>query len=118
MAPKRKRPAARRSRTAKLERHMIYCLVGGVSPGLLIRIGKAGYGITKALGEHQTKRVIKIAKKRRREVEQGKRKRYAGKYRSKTRCNENANVNAGKEKADNTLTYRLEWTPRPCLRQA
>ena len=33
--------------------------------------------------------------------------------RSKTRCNENANVNAGKDKADNTLTYRPAWTPRP-----
>ena len=39
-------------------------------------------------------------------------------YRSKTRCNENANVNAGKEKADNTLTYRPAWTPRPCLQPA
>ena len=78
MAPKRKRPAARRSRTAKRQRHMAYDQVGGVSPGLLIGIGKAGYGITKALGEHQTKRAIKIADKRRREVEQGKRKRYAG----------------------------------------
>ena len=38
--------------------------------------------------------------------------------RSKTRCNENANVNAGKEKADNTLTYRPAWTPRPCLQPA
>ena len=50
---------------------------GGVSPGLIVGIGKAGYGITKALGDHQTKRAIKIAEKRRREVEQGKRKRYA-----------------------------------------
>ena len=33
--------------------------------------------------------------------------------RSKTRCNENANVNTDKEKADNTLTYRPAWTPRP-----
>jgi len=39
---------------------------------------KAGYGITKALGDYQTKRATKIAEKRRREVEQGKRKRYAG----------------------------------------
>ena len=62
MAPKRKRPASRRSRTAKRERHMIYCLVGGVSPGLLIRIGKVGYGITKALGEHQTKESSKLRK--------------------------------------------------------
>ena len=33
--------------------------------------------------------------------------------RSKTRCNENANVNVGKGKADNILTYRPAWTPRP-----
>ena len=33
--------------------------------------------------------------------------------RSKTRCNENANVNAGKEKADNTLTYRPHGHPDP-----
>ena len=52
--------------------------MGGVSPGLTVGIGKTGYGITKALGEHQTKRAIKIAGKRRREVEHGKRKRYAG----------------------------------------
>ena len=38
--------------------------------------------------------------------------------RSKTSCNENANVKGGKEKADNTLTYRPAWIPRPCLRQA
>ena len=38
--------------------------------------------------------------------------------RSKTRCNENENVNAGKEKADNTLTYRPAWTPRPYRQQA
>ena len=78
MAPKRKRPAARRLRTAKRQRRMTYGQVGGVSPGLLIGIGKVGYGITKTLGKHQTKRAIKIAEKRRREVEQGKRKRYAG----------------------------------------
>ena len=57
---------------------MTYGQMGGVSPGLLVGIGKAGYGITKAIGEHQTKGAIKIAEKRRREVEQGKRKRYAG----------------------------------------
>ena len=57
---------------------MTYGQVGGVSPGLIVGIGKAGYGITKALGYHQTKRAIKIAEKRRREVEQSKRKRYAG----------------------------------------
>ena len=37
---------------------------------------------------------------------------------SKTCCNENTNVNAGKEKADNTLTYQPAWTPRPYRQQA
>ena len=57
---------------------MTYGQVGGVSPGLIVAIGKAGYGITKAIGDHQTKRAIKIGEKRRREVASGKRKRYAG----------------------------------------
>ena len=57
---------------------MTYGQVGGVSPGLIVGIAKAGYGITKALGDHQAKRAIKIAEKRRRDVESGKRKRYAG----------------------------------------
>ena len=73
MAPKRKLSR----KPAKRQQRMIYGQVGGVSPGLIVGIGKAGYGITKALGDHQTKRSIKIAEKRRREVEQGKRKRYA-----------------------------------------
>ena len=75
---KRKRTTTRRRTPAKRQRRMTYGQMGGVSPGLLVGIGKAGYGITKAIGEHQTKRAIKIAEKRRREVEQGKRKRYAG----------------------------------------
>ena len=75
---KRKRTTTRRRTPAKRQRRMTYGEMGGVSPGLLVGIGKAGYGITKAIGEHQTKRAIKIAEKRRREVEQGKRKRYAG----------------------------------------
>ena len=78
MAPKRKRATTRRRKPAKRQRRMTYGHVGGVSPGLIVGIGKAGYGITKALGDHQTKRAIKITEKRRREVEQGKRKRYAG----------------------------------------
>ena len=78
MAPKRKRTTTRRRKAAKRQRRMTYGQVGGVSPGLIVGIGKAGYGITKALENHQTKRAIKIAEKRRREVEQGKRKRYAG----------------------------------------
>ena len=71
---KRKRPTTRRRSPGKPRRGQ----VGGVSQGLIVGIGKAGYGITKALGDHQTKRAIKIAEKRRREVESGKRKRYAG----------------------------------------
>ena len=76
MAPrrKRKRTTTRRRSPAKRRRDQ----VGGVGPGLPIGILKAGYGITKAIGDHQTKRAIKIADKRRREVESGKRKRYAG----------------------------------------
>ena len=78
MAPELKRTTTRRRKPAKRQRGMTYGQVGGVSPGVIVGIGKAGYGITKALGDHQTKRAIKIAEKRRREVEQGKRKRYAG----------------------------------------
>ena len=76
MAPrrKRKRTTTRRRPPAKRRRGQ----VGGVGPGLPLGILKAGYGITKAIGDHQTKRAIKIADKRRREVESGKRKRYAG----------------------------------------
>ena len=70
MAPKRKRTTTRRRRPAKRQRRMTYGQVGGVSPGLIEGIGKAGYGISKPLGEHQTKRAVKIAEKRRREVEQ------------------------------------------------
>ena len=75
MALKRKRATTRRRKPAKRQRRMTYGQVGGVSPGLIVGIGKAGYGITKALGDHQTKRAIKIAEKRRREVGHGKGKR-------------------------------------------
>ena len=75
MAPIRKRTTTRRRSPAKRPRRG---QVGGVGVGLPIGILKAGYGITKAIGDHQTKRAIKIAEKRRREVESGKRKRYAG----------------------------------------
>ena len=78
MAPKRKRTTTRHRKPAKRQWRMTYGQVGGVSPGLTVGIGKAGYGITKALGDHQTKRAIKIAVKLRRDVEQGKRKPYAG----------------------------------------
>ena len=43
---------------------MTYGQAGGVSPGLIVGIGKAGYRITKALGGYKTKRAIKIAEKR------------------------------------------------------
>ena len=75
---KRKRTTTRRRPPAKRRRRMTYSQVGGVSPGLPIGILKAGYKGTKAIGEHQTKRAIKIGEKRRRDVESGKRKRYAG----------------------------------------
>ena len=80
MGPRRKRQrtTTRRRPLAKRPRRMTYGQVGGVSPALPIGILKAGYKGTKAIGEHQTKRAIKIGEKRRREVESGKRKRYAG----------------------------------------
>ena len=72
---KRKRTTTRRRRPAKRRRRG---QEGGVGPGLPLGILKAGYGITKAIGDHQTKRAIAIADKRTREWESGKRKRYAG----------------------------------------
>ena len=80
MAPrrKRKRTTTRRLPPAKRPRRMTHGQVGGVGVGLPVGILKAGYGITKAIGDHQTKRAIKIGEKRRREVASGKRKRYAG----------------------------------------
>ena len=74
MAPRRKRKRTTRRRP----RRVTYSQVGGVGVGLPVGILKAGYGITKAIGDHQTKRAIKIGEKRRREVASGKRKRYAG----------------------------------------
>ena len=73
MGPKRKRRTTRRRR-----RRVTHSQVGGVGVGLPVGILKAGYGITKAIGDHQTKRAIKIGEKRRREVASGKRKKYAG----------------------------------------
>ena len=73
MGPKRKRRTTRRR-----PRRVTYGQVGGVGVGLPAGILKAGYGITKAIGDHQTKRAIKIGEKRRREVASGKRKKYAG----------------------------------------
>ena len=75
MAPRRKR---KRTTTRRRPRRVTYSQVGGVGVGLPVGILKAGYGITKAIGDHQTKRAIKIGEKRRREVASGKRKRYAG----------------------------------------
>lgn len=51
---------------------------GGVSPGLILGIGKRGYAITKALGKHQQKNAEKIHKRRMAEIRSGKRKPYAG----------------------------------------
>ena len=82
MAPKRKRTTTRRRKPTKRQRRMTYGQVQGVLPGLIVGIGKAGYGITKALGDHQTKRAKKISAKRRREVDEsyarGKPKSYEG----------------------------------------
>ena len=75
MAPERKR---KRTTTRRRPRRVTYSQVGGVGVGLPVGILKAGYGITKAIGDHQTQRAIKIGEKRRREVASGKRKRYAG----------------------------------------
>ena len=75
MPPRRKR---KRTRTRRRPRRVTYSQVGGVGVGLPVGILKAGYGITKAIGDHQTKRAIEIGEKRRREVASGKRKRYAG----------------------------------------
>ena len=75
MASRRKR---KRTTNRRRPRRVTYSQVGGVGVGLPVGILKAGYGITKAIGDHQTKRAIKIAEKRRREVASGKRIRYAG----------------------------------------
>ena len=75
MPPRRKR---KRRTTRRRPRRVTTSQVGGVGVGLPIGILKAGYGITKAIGDHQTKRAIEIGEKRRREVASGKRKKYAG----------------------------------------
>ena len=75
MPPRRKR---KRRTTRRRPRRVTYSQVGGVGVGLPVGILKAGYEITKAIGDHQTKRAIEIGEKRRREVASGKRKRYAG----------------------------------------
>ena len=78
MGCKRKRTTTRRRPPAKRPRRVTYSQVGGVSPGLIVGIGKAGYGITKAIGEHQQKRAKKISDKRWRDYLSGKRKSYGG----------------------------------------
>ena len=80
MAPKRKRKRSttRRRQPAKRPRRRTNGQVGGVSPALIVGIGKAGYGITKALGEHQQERAKKISDKRWRDYVSGKRKSYGG----------------------------------------
>ena len=75
MGRKRKRKRKTTRRPAKRRR---VSQVGGVAVSMPLGILKAGYGITKAIGDHQTKRAIAIGEKRRREVASGKRKKYAG----------------------------------------
>ena len=72
---KRKRTTTRRRPPAKRPRRG---QVGGVSPALTVGIGKAGYGITKALGEHQQKQAKKISDKRWRDYMSGKGKSHGG----------------------------------------
>ena len=85
MAPRRKRrraAASRRSPPAKRQRRRRQRRpsgqIGGVAPGVILGIPKAGYKISKALEEPLKKNAIKMAEKRRRDVASGKRKRYAG----------------------------------------
>ena len=75
MAPRHKRKRSTTRRPSKRRRRG---QVGGVAVSMPLGILKAGYGITKAIGDHQTKRAIAIGEKRRREVASGKRKKYAG----------------------------------------
>ena len=77
MGRKRKRSTTQRP-AKRRRRRVTHSQMGGVGVSLPVGILKAGYGITKAIGDHQTKRAIKIGEKRRREVASGKRKRYAG----------------------------------------
>ena len=78
MAPRRKRQRRTTRRRPPAKRSRRHGQVGGVAVSLPMGILKAGYGITKAIGDHQTKRAIAIGEKRRREVASGKRKKYAG----------------------------------------
>ena len=72
---KRKRTTTRRRSPAKRPRRD---QVGGVGVGLPVGILKAGYGINKAIGDHQQKRAKKISDKRWRDYLSGKRKSYGG----------------------------------------
>ena len=76
MGRKRKRTTTGRRPPAKRPRRRGH--VGGVSPALIVGIGKADYGITKALGEHQQKQAKKVSDKRWRDYLSGKRKSYGG----------------------------------------
>ena len=78
MGPKRKRKRTTTRRRRSPAKRPRYSQVGGVSPALIVGIGKAGYGITKALGEHQQKQAKKISDKRWRDYMSGKRKSYGG----------------------------------------
>ena len=76
MPLKRKRKRSTTRRRSKRPRRVSQ--MGGVGPGLPIGIMKAGYGITKAIGDHQQKRAKKISDKRWRDYLSGKRKSYGG----------------------------------------
>ena len=79
MGPKRKRKRTttrRRSPAKRPRRGQVGG--GGVGPALPVGILKAGYGITKAIGDHQQKRAKKISDKRWRDYLSGKRKSYGG----------------------------------------
>ena len=78
MGPRRKRKRSTTRRRPPAKRPRRVSQVGGVSPALIVGIGKAGYGITKALGEHQQKQAKKISDKRWRDYFSGKRKSYGG----------------------------------------
>ena len=75
---KHKRTTTRHRTPAKRPRRRTNGQVGGVAASLPIGILKAGYGITKAIWDHQQKRAEKISEKRWRDYMQGKRKHYAG----------------------------------------
>ena len=59
---KRKRTTTRRRPPAKRQRRMTYGQVEGFSPGLIVGIGKTGYGITKPWGIIKPREPSKLPK--------------------------------------------------------